>query len=137
MLTCGVFDLLHRGHFRFLSQAAALGELTVGLLTDRLATEYKRRPVLPYGEREATLLELPWVARVVEKGTHDIKPLLDLVEPDWLALGSDWGQERFFTLNEVTAADLEARSIGLVFLPRLSAEVSTTNLIGAVMESQS
>ena len=33
--TTGVFDILHRGHLNILTQAAALGELTVGIMTDQ------------------------------------------------------------------------------------------------------
>ena len=32
--TTGVFDLLHRGHLNILTQAAALGDLFVGIMTD-------------------------------------------------------------------------------------------------------
>ena len=51
-----VADLFHFGHVNFLSQARLLGDhLTVGVVSDRRAASYKRRPVLSYAERRAVV----------------------------------------------------------------------------------
>ena len=36
-------DLLHPGHTNIISEAAKLGDLTVGILTDKAIASYKRR----------------------------------------------------------------------------------------------
>src|SRR6185295_13950960 len=46
-------DLLHHGHMNILRVARDLGEVTVGLLTDRAIASYKRLPFLSYEERQA------------------------------------------------------------------------------------
>jgi cytidyltransferase-like protein len=38
--------LIHQGHLNVISKAATLGEVTVGVLTDRAIASYKRLPVL-------------------------------------------------------------------------------------------
>ena len=49
-------DLFHFGHIEFLRRARALGDhLTVGLVTDRRAASYKRKPIMTYEERAAVL----------------------------------------------------------------------------------
>ncbi|MCL2434194.1 MAG: adenylyltransferase/cytidyltransferase family protein, partial [Clostridia bacterium] len=44
---CFSADILHSGHMRMIAQAAALGEVTVGVLTDEVVAQYKRYPILP------------------------------------------------------------------------------------------
>ena len=39
-------DVIHGGHIEIISQAAQLGELTVGVLTDEVVAAYKRHPLL-------------------------------------------------------------------------------------------
>jgi cytidyltransferase-like protein len=62
-----VADLFHFGHVRFLSQARLLGDhLTVGVVSDRRAASYKRRPVLGYAERRAVVEACRHVDAVLE-----------------------------------------------------------------------
>jgi len=57
--TYGVFDLLHYGHIRSLKQAQSQGdELIVGVFTDDVAENFKRKPVLTLKERMTVLKEL-------------------------------------------------------------------------------
>ena len=50
---CFSTDILHNGHLAILKRAAALGEVTVGLLTDEVVATYKRYPLIPLEERIA------------------------------------------------------------------------------------
>ena len=45
-------DILHEGHINILKKAANLGEVTVGLLTDKAISSYKKVPYLNYKQRE-------------------------------------------------------------------------------------
>jgi cytidyltransferase-like protein len=42
-------DMIHHGHINIINEAAKLGEVTVGLLTDKAIASYKRLPYLTYG----------------------------------------------------------------------------------------
>ena len=41
-------DIIHVGHLNIIKEAAKLGELTVGVLTDKAIASYKRLPTLNY-----------------------------------------------------------------------------------------
>ena len=46
-------DMLHHGHINIINEAAKLGDVIVGLLTDRAIASYKRLPYLSFEERRA------------------------------------------------------------------------------------
>jgi cytidyltransferase-like protein len=57
--TYGVFDLLHYGHLRALRKAKALGhKLVIGVFSDSMAENFKRRPILNEKTRLMTIKEL-------------------------------------------------------------------------------
>ena len=58
-------DLLHPGHTNIICEAAKLGEVTIGLLTDRAIASYKRVPYLTYEQRKAVLESVKGVSQVV------------------------------------------------------------------------
>lgn len=128
VLITGVFDVVHVGHFRLFKRAAELGSLVVGLLTDELATDYKRPPIQTYEQRKASLEELPWVSEVVKKDIHDMRTIIERVEPDWIAVGTDWSMDDYYKLNSIDSEYLERKGIGLVFLPN-ERVMSTTRII--------
>ena len=60
-------DILHNGHINIINEAAKLGEVTVGVLTDAAIATYKRLPYLKYEERKIVIDSLKGVTRVVHK----------------------------------------------------------------------
>ena len=83
-------DVIHNGHIRIIQKAAALGELTVGVLTDEAICRYKRYPVLSYAERAEIISNIKGVTRVVEQNTLDYTENLNLYRPDYVVHGDDW-----------------------------------------------
>jgi len=83
-------DILHAGHFNILDKAAALGEVTVGLLTDEAIATYKRLPVLDFETRRRTMASLRQVARVVPQTTLSYTENLRQLRPDIVVHGDDW-----------------------------------------------
>lgn len=83
-------DLLHPGHLNILRLASGLGEVTVGLLTDRAIASYKRLPYMPFGQRKEILESLKGIARVVPQETLDYRPNLLALRPDFVVHGDDW-----------------------------------------------
>ena len=43
---CFSTDIIHGGHIRIVQEAAKLGELTIGVLSDNVVASYKRFPML-------------------------------------------------------------------------------------------
>jgi cytidyltransferase-like protein len=99
VFTVMIADLFHLGHVQFLCNARALGDhLTVGLVNDRRAMSYKRRPVMTYEERKAVLESSRYVDAVI--------PLDENVTNDFMkkhgfqirayAVANDADEDRFF-----------------------------------------
>ena len=44
-------DLIHPGHTIIIKEAVKLGDVTIGLLTDKAVASYKRLPYMTYGQR--------------------------------------------------------------------------------------
>ena len=83
-------DLVHPGHINILRQAADLGEVTVGLLTDEAIASYKRLPHMTYEQRRAVVENLKGVERVVAQESLDYVPNLERLKPDIVVHGDDW-----------------------------------------------
>jgi phosphoenolpyruvate phosphomutase len=83
-------DLVHPGHINVIAEAARLGEVTVGLLTDEAIASYKRLPYLTYEQRRAVVENVRQVARVVAQRTLDYTENLRLLRPDIVVHGDDW-----------------------------------------------
>ena len=62
-------DMLHSGHIAIIEKAAALGQLTIGVLTDQVIASYKRYPLLSYEERVNMLQSIRGVYRTVEQNS--------------------------------------------------------------------
>ncbi len=83
-------DLIHPGHINILQRAAEIGDITVGLLTDRAIASYKRLPHMTYEQRKAVVANLKGVTAVVAQETLDYVPNLRRLQPDYVVHGDDW-----------------------------------------------
>ena len=90
-------DLLHEGHINILKIAHRLGDVTVGLLTDKAISEYKKFPHLNYKQRLIVLKSVRYVKKVVAQETLDYSINLKRYKPDFLVHGDDWkkGVQKF------------------------------------------
>jgi len=129
VFTNGVFDLLHPGHVRYLSDARALGDaLIVGVNSDRSvhANKGPTRPITPEGERAELLASLRHVDAVTVFDEDTPHALIAAVQPDVLVKGADWGPG-----NIVGRDVVEARG-GTVARIQLAEGFSSTRLIERV-----
>jgi len=89
----GCFDLLHSGHVAFFEEAAALGDLFVGIGSDHTVYGLKgRKPVNPEQERLYMIRALRCVTDAfinTGSGTLDFLPELDMIRPDILFVNED------------------------------------------------
>lgn len=83
-------DLVHPGHLINIREAAKLGEVTLGLLTDEAIASYKRLPYMPYENRKVVMENIVGVSRVVPQTTLDYRPNLKKYRPDFVVHGDDW-----------------------------------------------
>ena len=83
-------DIIHPGHLNIIREACKLGEVTVGVLTDRAIASYKRLPYMSYEQRSQVVANLKGVARVIPQTTLDYIPNLMELKPDYVVHGTDW-----------------------------------------------
>lgn len=136
VLTNGVFDLLHPGHFnlltfcRHVADGDGRGEVIVCIDEDTkvMADKGLQRPVFDEHARAKAVLDLkvgdkPLVDKVYFFTTNQVLHNLILRHrPDYIVKGSDWESKN------VVGEDLAK----VVFFPRI--EYSTTEIIRRVLE---
>ena len=83
-------DILHSGHINILKRASKLGDVTVGLMTDKAISEYKKIPLLNYTQRKIVVQNLSMVKNVIPQDTKDYRPNLKKLKPNYVVHGDDW-----------------------------------------------
>jgi len=83
-------DMIHPGHLNIIKEAAKLGEVTVGLLTDKAIASYKRLPTLKYDQRKIIIESIKGVSKVVPQNELDYSINLRAIKPDFVVHGDDW-----------------------------------------------
>lgn len=65
--TTGTFDMVHKGHIEFLKACKQIVDapLIIGLTTDELAIQQKRKTIMSYEHRRDILQEFPFVSAVI------------------------------------------------------------------------
>ena len=126
VFTNGVFDLLHPGHVRYLTEARALGDaLIVGINSDRSVRANKgpERPITREEERAEVLAALACVDAAVIFDQDTPYDLIAAVQPDVLVKGADWAEDA------IVGRDLvEARGGKVVRVP-VEQGHSTTGIV--------
>ncbi len=87
---CMSTDVVHGGHIEIINQAAELGELTVGVLTDEVVSAYKRYPLLSCEERMKIVAGLKGVAHVIKQTDISYREPRKTLRPDYVVHGDDW-----------------------------------------------
>ena len=78
------------GASQYHSPRQALGEVTVGLLSDKAIASFHRLPHLNYDQRKIIVESLKGVTHVVEQETLDYTDNLRQLQPDIVVHGDDW-----------------------------------------------
>jgi glycerol-3-phosphate cytidylyltransferase len=133
--TGGTFDLFHSGHVNLLKKCREVagqdGLVVVSLNTDAFIKEYKGKPpVCSDAEREAVLLACKYVDQVVMNvGGKDSRIAIEIVQPDYILIGSDWAKKDYYAQMGFDQDWLDERGIGLIYVP-YTKDISSTNIKG-------
>ena len=127
VFTNGVFDILHPGHARYLTDARACGDaLIVGINSDRSARSLEKgpdRPVHPELERAEVVAALRAVDAVVIFDEETPLSIASALQPDVLVKGADW------VADAIVGSDVvEARGGRVVRIP-LAQGYSTSSIL--------
>ena len=127
-------DILHSGHINILDEAAKLGDVIVGLLTDEAIASYKRVPILDFEQRYSVISNLNQVTKVIPQKTLDYTDNLVEIRPKFLVHGSDW---KTGVQSEIREKAIEAMRQwgGEVIEPEYTEGVSSTSLISSLQRN--
>lgn len=126
VFTNGCFEILHRGHITYLSQAKTLGDvLVVGINDDGSVRRLKGppRPINRLEDRAQILAALSCVDLVITFEEDTPQELIRALKPDVFVKGGDYTKER------LPEAALVERLGGVVRILPFVADVSTTGII--------
>lgn len=126
-------DLVHPGHLNILKEAAKLGDVTVGLLTDQAIASYKRVPFMEYEQRKQIIENIKGVTRVIAQSTLDYVPNLELIKPDYVVHGDDW-REGVQKKTRKQVIDCLAQWAGELIEVPYTKGISSTQLHAAMKE---
>lgn len=124
--TSGTFDLLHRGHVEYLSEAKKLCDrLIVGVNSDSSVRLYKgpTRPVIRHEDRAAVVASLKSVDYVFVFDEKNNNRTIELLKPDVYIKAGDYSKDR------LSSAPLVESYGGRVELVPFVPERSTTSII--------
>jgi D-beta-D-heptose 7-phosphate kinase/D-beta-D-heptose 1-phosphate adenosyltransferase len=127
VFTNGCFDILHKGHVRYLRQARKLGDvLIVGLNSDSSVSGLKPgRPVNSEKDRAEVLAALFMIDYITIFNEKTPYRLIRMVRPDVLVKGGDWKKE------EIVGSDIAGETYSLPYLKGYS----TTGIIKRMCDS--
>lgn len=129
VFTNGCFDILHKGHIRYLAQARKLGDvLIIGLNSDKSVGRIKPgRPVNPEEDRAEVLAALSVVDYITVFSEKTPYRLIKSLRPDILVKGGDWKKE------DIVGSDIAKETYSLPYVRGCS----TSGIIKRMCESAS
>jgi len=120
IFTNGCFDILHRGHIELLEFCNSLGEVTVGINSDRSVRKLKGtgRPLNNENDRKFLLEACKFVERVIIFDDDTPLKLITQLNPDLIVKGGDYDE-----------ASIVGREIAKVAIFPFKHEYSTTGMV--------
>ena len=129
VLTNGCFDLLHAGHIAFFSKAKQLGDILIVAIDDDASVKQLKgagRPVIQAAERVRILCALDVTDYVVVFSGEELTALIETIQPDVLAKGSNYKHETVY------GHEIVEHYGGRVALIPISDDISSTKLIDKI-----
>ncbi len=130
VFTNGVFDILHRGHIEYLSQAKLLGDvLVVGMNSDASVKRIKGtlRPIVCEEDRALILSQLLFVDAVCLFEEDTPLNIISALVPDILVKGAD------YTVDAIVGKDIVERAGGSVQTIEFVPNRSTSDIVKTIV----
>ena len=127
VFTNGCFDIIHKGHVRYLRQAKKLGDVLIVVLnSDRSVSRIKPgRPVNSEKDRAEVLSALQMVDYVTIFDESTPYKLIRSLKPHVLVKGGDWKKE------EIVGSDIAKETYSLPYVKGASTSVIIDKIIKA------
>ena len=95
-----VGDILHPGLINIITEATKLGDVMVGLYTDKAIAAYRRLPYMTYEQRKQVVENIKGVTQVVPQDDYSYIPNLLKYKPNYIIHGDDWKEGRDSELRD-------------------------------------
>jgi len=124
----GCFDVLHAGHIALLVHAHSLGDVYLGIDSDKRIKTMKGafRPIFPQNERKLILSSLIFVKDVqIFDSKKELEKLIEGLSPDYMIVGEEYRD------NDVIGKQYAKE---LIFYPRMG-NWSTSNVVSKIQST--
>lgn len=131
VFTNGCFDILHKGHVKYLSEAKKFGDvLIVGINSDSSIKKIKgnKRPIIPLESRIEVLDAVNSVDFVIPFEEETPLELISVIKPDIHVKGGD------YTIESLPESKLILEYGGEIKIMTLVNGYSTTNIVNSILE---
>ncbi len=88
--TCFCTDIIHDGHLNIIKNAAKLGKVVVGCLSDEALIRYNRFPTISQDERIHLYKSIDGVDEVVVQNDMLYDDVISKIKPDYVVHGDNW-----------------------------------------------
>ncbi len=88
--TCFCTDVIHEGHLNIIREAQKLGDVVVGVLSDKAVIRYNRFFTIDFDERFAMVQSLEGVSRVIVQEDIHYDDVIAQLHPDYVIHGDNW-----------------------------------------------
>lgn len=126
-------DLIHHGHINIIETARELGNVTIGLLSDKAVSKFARTPFLNFDERKQIIENIKGVVAVIPQEELDYEKNLRELKPDYVVHGDDWKQGPQRHIRD-KVIKLLAEWGGKLVEPEYTSGISSTGLRQAMKE---
>ncbi len=88
--TCFCTDVIHEGHMNIIHEAQKLGDVVVGVLSDKAVIRYNRFFTIDFAERFAMVQAIEGVSRVIVQEDIHYDDVIAKLHPDYVIHGDNW-----------------------------------------------
>jgi len=130
VFTNGCFDILHKGHIKYLSEAKKFGDiLIVGINSDSSIKKIKglSRPIIPLESRIEVLNSIKPIDFVISFDEETPINLISLIKPEVHVKGGD------YTIESLPESKIILEYGGKIKIINLVDGFSTTNIVSSIL----
>jgi len=113
-------EILHHAHMGIIEKATQMGELIIGVYSDKVLMQLNRTPFLGQENRMTVFGNIKGVSRVILQNELKYEPNLRLLKPDYVVHGDNWKHNKFQHIRQNVIDVLSEWGGKLVEFPYIS-----------------
>jgi phosphoenolpyruvate phosphomutase / 2-hydroxyethylphosphonate cytidylyltransferase len=110
-------EVIHFGHINIINEAAKLGDVTIGLLTDSAIAKFAKVPYLTFEQRKLVIQNIKGVENVIAQETPDFELNVRTLRPDYFVHGDVWRKNNSISFRNKVISLMDEIGGKLVEIP--------------------